>query len=293
MKFRSLCSICAYGVLSVFVGVAVYCIGEFCISLLKKDGSSHAIHCSEKEVDNYYFQKLETFVDPRDSNEYTVLKFAEYRGCSMSELDSGFLAGDTVTFHLMLENIRYKTKCSKCLDSACERGRYYPFAERFNACPAGWTIATAMQNAGLFFGKSGRLTDYPTYCPIKVIDSLDPSGLKKLRLHPHDGILGWVDTVELNLSGFYNSDKETFEYVDSLSVVWTADGFATVIMPNNYTEEEKKWATNALTYNHMKQEYFYSIRCIRIDDPHHNMDSPKSSMTTYYDNMRMLPYLFR
>ena len=127
MKVRSVCSMCAYGVLSLFVGVAVYCIGEFCISLLKKEGSSHVIHCSEKEVDIYYYQKLETFVDPRDSNEYTVLKFAEYRGCSMSEYDSGFLAGDTVTFYLMLENLRYKTKCSKCLDSACERGRYITF----------------------------------------------------------------------------------------------------------------------------------------------------------------------
>ena len=40
-------------------------------------------------------------------------------------------------------------------------------------------------------------------------------------------------------------------------------------------------------------DYFYPIRCIRIDDPHHKMDSPESDMVLYYDNMRGLPYLFR
>ena len=251
-------------------------------------------HCSEKNVDDYYFQKLETFVDPRDSNEYTVLKFAEYRGCGMSEYDSGFVAGgDTVTFHLMLENLRYKTRWSVCLDSSCERGRYYAFKGRIEACPAGWNIASARQNAGLFFSENGRLSYWPTFNPIKVVDPLDPSGLKRLRSRLHEKNWGLVDTVELNLSGFYNTDKSIFELVDSLSIVWTAEGFPTVIVPNNYTEEEKKLASFVLTVGFMKPEYYYPIRCIRIDDPNHKMDSPKSNLTTYYNNMRELPYLYQ
>ena len=112
-------------------------------------------HCSEKNVDDYYFQKLETFVDPRDSNEYTVLKFAEYRGCGMSEYDSGFVAGgDTVTFHLMLENLRYKTHCSVCLDSACERGRYYGATR---SVPCGLENCFGSSECGSLFLKKGAL----------------------------------------------------------------------------------------------------------------------------------------
>lgn len=251
-------------------------------------------HCSEENVDDYHFQKLETFVDPRDSNEYTVLKFAEYRGCLMSERDSGFVAGgDTVTFHLMLENLRYKTHCSVCLDSACERGRYYAFMGRLEACPAGWRIASAKQNAGLFFSKKGHLKYWPTFSPIKVVDPLDPSGLRRLRARRHEASLGWVDTVELNLSGYYNPEKKAFEFVDSLSVVWTAEGVPTVIVPNNSTEEEQKGALNVLTGILVQQDFYYPIRCIRIDDPNHKMDSPESNMTTFYNNMRELPYLYR
>ena len=251
-------------------------------------------HCSEKNIDDYYFQKLETFVDPRDSNEYIVLKFAGYRGCDMSEHDSGFVAGgDTVTFHLMLENLRYKTHCSFCLDSSCERGRYYGFMGRLEACPAGWKIASAQQNAGLFFSKKGHMKYWPTFSPVKVVDSLDPSGLKRLRARLHEKTYGWVDTVELNLSGYYNRDKDTMEFVDSLSVVWTADGFPTVIVPNNYTEEQQKGVMETLRGFILEQDHYYPIRCIRIDDPHHKMDSQESNMTTYYNNMRQLPYLYR
>ena len=249
--------------------------------------------CSEKATDDYYFQKLETFVDPRDSNEYTVLKFAEYRGSTMSERDPGFLSGDTVTFHLFVENLRYKTKNSRCLDSACTRGRYYPILDRIGACPAGWTIASAMQNAGLYLDKDGYMRHTPTFSPIKTIDPRDPSGIVRLRSRPHDGTLGWVDTLDLNLSGFYNTETKSFEYVDSLSVVWTSDGFATVISPNNYTEEEKEWTAAAMKFGRMKPNYLYPVRCIRIDDPHHKMDDAQSDMVTYYNNMRMLPYLFR
>ena len=264
------------------------------IVLLVDDPATGAdARCPAADVDVYYFQKLETFVDPRDSNEYTVLKFAQYRGCAMSERDSGFLAGDTVTFHLMLENLRYETKSSICLDSTCERGRYYPFGDRWRICPAGWTIASAMQNAGYhIFG--GRMQDYPTFSPIKVVNPEDPSGLRRLRARPHDGTLGWVDTVDLNLSGFYDIKKGAFEFVDSLSVVWTADAFATVIMPNDPTEEQKAWAADAMSsYARMKVDNLYPVRCIRIDDPNHNMDTKKANMETYYNNMRMLPYLFR
>lgn len=251
-------------------------------------------HCSEKNVDDYYFQKLETFVDPRDSNEYTVLKFAEYRGCGMSEYDSGFVAGDdTVTFHLMLENLRYKTHCSVCLDSACERGRYYGFMGRLEACPAGWKIASAHQNAGLFFSKKGHLKYWPTFSPVKVVDSLDPSGLERLRARRHEKSFGWVDTVELNLSGYYNPEKRSFEFLDSLSVVWTDEGFPTVIVPNHYTEEQQEGIKETLRGFILEQDYYYPIRCIRIDDPNHKMDSPESNMTTYYNNMRQLPYLYR
>lgn len=264
------------------------------IVLLVDDSDPKAdSHCPAADEDLYYFQKLEAFVDPRDSNEYTVLKFAQYRGCTMSERDPGFLSGDTVTYHLMLENLRYKTKSSICLDSTCERGRYYPFGDRWHVCPAGWTIASAMQNAGYHIF-NGRMQNYPTFSPIKVVDPKDPSGLSRLRARPHDGTLGWVDTVDLNLSGFYNIEKGAFEFVDSLSVVWTGDAFATVIMPNNPTEEQRAWAADAMSsFTRMKIDNLYPVRCIRIDDPNHNMDSKKANMETYYNNMRMLPYLFR
>ena len=251
-------------------------------------------HCPAEDIDDYHFQKLETFVDPRDSNEYIVLKYAGYTGCDMSEHDSGFVAGgDTVTLHLMLENLRYKTHCSFCLDSSCERGRYYSSIGRLNACPAGWKIASAEQNAGLFFSPKGHLMYWPTFSPTKVVDSLDPSGLKRLRAHLHEETYGWVDTVELNLSGFYNSDKDTMEFVDSLSVVWTGDGFPTVIVPNSYTKEQQDGIKETMRGILLKQDYYYPIRCIRIDDPNHMMDSQKSNMTTYYNNMRQLPYLYR
>jgi len=250
-------------------------------------------HCSAQDVDEYYFQKLETFVDPRDSNEYTVLKYAGYKGCLMSEFDSGFVAGDTVTFHLMLENLRFKTKCSTCLDSTCERGRYYSARERDRVCPAGWTIASARQNAGLFFGKGGKMVYWPTFSPVKTIDVEDPSGLRRLRSRPHDGTVGLVDTVDLNLSGYYDVEKESFVYVDSLSVVWTMGGFASVIVPNRVTEEEKAWVSKAMVKEFLKPEHMYPIRCIRIDDPKHIMDRPESGMTRYYNNMQWLPYLYR
>jgi len=251
-------------------------------------------HCPAEDVDDYHFQKLETFVDPRDSNEYIVLKYAEYRGCGMSEHDSGFVAGgDTVTFHLMLENLRYKTRCSFCLDSSCERGRYYSSIGRLNACPAGWKIASAEQNAGLFFSPKGHLMYWPTFSPTKVVDSLDPSGLKRLRARLHEETYGYVDMVELNLSGYYNSDKDTMEFVDSLSVVWTGDGFPTVIVPNHYTKEQQEGVKETMRGILLKQDYYYPIRCIRIDDPNHMMDSQKSNMTTFYNNMRQLPYLYR
>ncbi len=267
-----------------------YGLVELYYALTKEDRPYS--HCSIDNLDEYYFQKLEKFVDPRDSNEYTVLKFAGYRGCSYSEQDSGFLAGDTVTFHLFVENLRYRTRCSKCLDSTCERGRYYPFAERYNACPAGWTVASAIQNAGLHFW-NGRMSYYPTFSPILKVDSADPSGLKRLRSRLLEKNYGFVDTLELNLSGFYNVETERFEYVDSLSVVWTSDGFATVVPPNDYSEDERKWGTAAMGICKMKPENLYPIRCIRIDDPKHIMESPEYKMVTYYHNMRMLPYLFR
>jgi uncharacterized protein (TIGR02145 family) len=250
-------------------------------------------HCPEENIDDYHFQKLETFVDPRDSNEYVVLKYAEYKGCTMSEHDSGFVAGgDTVTFHLMLENLRYKTHCSFCLDSSCERGRYYSSIGRLNACPAGWKIASAEQNAGLFFLK-GHLMYWPTFSPVKVVDRSDPSGLKRLRARLHEETYGWVDTVELDLSGFYNNEKDSMEFVDSLSVVWTGDGFPTVIVPNHYTKEQQNEIKETLRGILLKQDYYYPIRCIRIDDPNHKMDSQESNMTTFYNNMRQLPYLYR
>jgi uncharacterized protein (TIGR02145 family) len=211
----------------------------------------------------------------------------------MSEHDSGFVAGgDTVTFHLMLENLRYKTHCSFCLDSSCERGRYYSSIGRLNACPAGWKIASAEQNAGLFFLK-GHLMYWPTFSPVKVVDSSDPSGLKRLRARLHEETYGHVDMVELNLSGYYNSDKKTFEFVDSLSVVWTDGGFPTVIVPNYYTKEQQERVKETLRGILLKQDYYYPVRCIRIDDPNHMMDSQESNLTTYYNNMRQLPYLYR
>jgi len=103
----------------------------------------------------------------------------------------------------------------------------------------------------------------------------------------------FADELRVNLSGFYNTETKSFEYVDSLSVVWTSDGFATVISPNNYTEEEKEWTAAAMKFGRMKPNYLYPVRCIRIDDPHHKMDDAQSDMVTYYNNMRMLPYLFR
>ena len=203
---------CAWIVLCFVVGAVVGAAGSVTVTLLldsvenkwKPSRSFYYTNCPADQVDSYYFQKLETFVDPRDSNEYTVLKFADYKGCGMSEHDSGFLAGDTVTFHLMLENLRYKTRCSKCLDSTCDRGRYYPFYERGRVCPAGWSIASAHQNAALFIGRNARIQYWPTFAPVKVVDPEDPSGLKRLRSRSHDGSWGLVDTVELNLSGYYN-----------------------------------------------------------------------------------------
>lgn len=278
------------------IGFVVGLVSSIFITRLEiswKPPRSYA-HCPEKDIDDYHFQKLETFVDPRDSNEYTVLKFAEYKGCLMSERDSGFVAGgDTVTFHLMLENLRYKTHCSLCLDSSCERGRYYGFMGRLNACPAGWKIASAEQNAGLFFSPKGHLMYWPTFSPIKVVDPSDPSGLKRLHARLHEETYGYVDMVELNLSGYYNSDKKTFEFVDSLSVVWTGDGFPTVIVPNHYTKEQQDGVKETLRGILLKQDYYYPVRCIRIDDPNHKMDSQESNMTTFYNNMRQLPYLYR
>ena len=294
MVFKTVFKACAKLALYMTAGFLGGLLVAAVIAVLDGDPAPKAVsRCPAADVDDYHFQKLETFVDPRDSNEYTVLKFAEYRGCTMSERDPGFLAGDTVTFHLMLENLRYKTKSSICMDSTCQRGRYYPFGDRWNVCPAGWTIASAMQNAGYhIFG--GRMQDYPTFSPVKVVDPEDPSGLRRLRARPHDGTLGWVDTVDLNLSGFYNIEKGAFEFVDSLSVVWTADAFATVIMPNAPTEEQKVWAADAMSsYARLKPDNLYPVRCIRIDDPNHNMDTKRANMQTYYHNMRMLPYLFR
>lgn len=294
MVFKTFFKACAKLALYMTAGFLGGLLVAAVIAVLDGDPAPKAVsRCPAADVDDYHFQKLETFVDPRDSNEYTVLKFAEYRGCTMSERDPGFLAGDTVTFHLMLENLRYKTKSSICMDSTCQRGRYYPFGDRWRICPAGWTIASAMQNAGYhIFG--GHMQDYPTFSPIKVVNPEDPSGLRRLRARPHDGTLGWVDTVDLNLSGFYDIKKGAFEFVDSLSVVWTADAFATVIMPNDPTEEQKAWAADAMSsYARMKVDNLYPVRCIRIDDPNHNMDTKKANMETYYNNMRMLPYLFR
>ena len=292
MSGKDMCRACARW----FVGLVVaFLVGYFGVRVARFlwEDSPRAGRCPEQYMDDYYFQKLETFVDPRDSNEYTVLKFAEYRGCTMSELDPGFLAGDTVTFHLFVENLRYRTPHSRCLDSACARGRYYPFAERGSACPAGWTLASAMQNAALYLDRKGRMTYYPTFSPIKAVDPQDPSGLARLRSRPHDGTRGWVDTLDLNLSGFYNPEKGAFEYVDSLSVVWTSDGYASVISPNGYGEQEKAWTAEAMKPDRMNPLYHYPVRCIRIDDPRHKMDSPESGMVTYYNNMRMLPYLYR
>ena len=83
------------------------------------------------------------------------------------------------------------------------------------------------------------------------------------------------------------------EFVDSLSVVWTGDGFPTVIVPNHYTKEQQEGVKETLRGILLKQDYYYPIRCIRIDDPNHMMDSRESNMTTFYNNMRQLPYLYR
>ena len=69
---------------------------------------------------------------------------------------------------------------------------------------------------------------------------VDPSGLERLRARRHEKSFGWVDTVELNLSGYYNPEKRSFEFLDSLSVVWTDEGFPTVIVPNHYTKEQQE-----------------------------------------------------
>lgn len=294
---------CAWVVLCFVVGAVVGAVGTCAIRLLldsveikwKPSLSFYYVNCPANQVDNYYFQKLETFVDPRDSNEYTVLKFADYKGCRMSEHDSGFLAGDTVTFHLMLENLRYKTKCSKCLDSdsTCERGRYYPFYERGRICPAGWNIASAHQNAALFIARNARIQYWPTFSPIKVVDPEDPSGLKRLRTRLQNGSWGLVDTVELNLSGYYNGEKGAFEYVDTLSIVWTSDAIASVIVPNDTALRHWELLKSIVEEERLKPEYLYPVRCIRIDDPKHIMDNPESDLIAYYNNMRQLPYLYR
>lgn len=294
---------CAWVVLCFVVGAVIGAVGTCAIRLLldsveikwKPSLSFYYVNCPADQVDNYYFQKLETFVDPRDSNEYTVLKFADYKGCRMSEHDSGFLAGDTVTFHLMLENLRYKTKCSKCLDSdsTCERGRYYPFYERGRICPAGWNIASAHQNAALFIARNARIQYWPTFSPIKVVDPEDPSGLKRLRTRLQNGSWGLVDTVELNLSGYYNGEKGAFEYVDTLSIVWTSDAIASVIVPNDTALRHWELLKSIVEGERLKPEYLYPVRCIRIDDPKHIMDDSESDLVTYYNNMRQLPYLYR
>ena len=248
-------------------------------------------HCPEKDIDSYYFQKLETCVDPRDSNEYIVLKLTEFRNYLKSENDSGVIADDTVTFQLMLENLRFKTWKSKCLDSTCERGRYYPFFERGRVCPAGWSVASAEQNAALHF-EGLHIVFSSVFSPIRAVDKQDPSGLKRLRSRFHDGPLNFIDTIYLNLSGFYNVEKETFEFVDSLSIVWTSDGFASVIFPDDFSTEENALSHAAIEKGRMKPEDFYPVRCIRIDDPHHKMDGPKSNMIRHYNRTRELPYLY-
>ena len=293
---------CVLTLLAFVVGAVIGTVGACAIRLLldsveikwKPSLSFYYTNCPANQVDNYYFQKLETFVDPRDSNEYTVLKFADYKGCRMSEHDSGFLAGDTVTFHLMLENLRYKTKCSKCLDSdsTCERGRYYPFYERGRICPAGWNIASAHQNAALFIARNARIQYWPTFAPVKVVDPEDPSGLKRLRSRSHD-TWGLVDTVDLNLSGYYNGEKGVFEYVDTLSIVWTSDAIASVIVPNATASRHWELLKSIVEEERLKPEYLYPVRCIRIDDPKHIMDNPESDLILYYNNMRQLPYLYR
>ena len=292
---------CAWIVLCFVVGAVIGAAGSVTVTLLldsvenkwKPSRSFYYTNCPADQVDSYYLQKLEAFVDPRDSNEYTVLKFADYKGCGMSEHDSGFLAGDTVTFHLMLENLRYKTRCSKCLDSTCERGRYYPFYERGRVCPAGWSIASAHQNAALFIGRNARIQYWPTFAPVKVVDPEDPSGLKRLRSRLHDDSWGLIDTVELNLSGYYNGEKGVFEYVDTLSIVWTSDAFASVIAPNDSVVQLKELLISVMDMDRLKPEFLYPVRCIRIDDPKHIMDNPESDLITYYNNMRQLPYLYR
>ena len=292
---------CVLTLLAFVVGAVIGTVGACAIRLLldsveikwKPSLSFYYTNCPANQVDNYYFQKLETFVDPRDSNEYTVLKFADYKGCTMSEHDSGFLAGDTVTFHLMLENLRYKTRCSKCLDSTCERGRYYPLYERGRVCPAGWNIASAHQNAALFIASNARIQYWPTFAPVKVVDPEDPSGLKRLRSRSHDDSWGLVDTVDLNLSGYYNGEKGVFEYVDTLSIVWTSDAIATVIVPNDTALRHWELLKFIVEEERLKPEFLYPVRCIRIDDPKHIMDNPESDLILYYNNMRQLPYLYR
>lgn len=291
---------CVLTLLAFVVGAVIGIAGSVAIRQLldnveikwKPSLSFYYRNCPANQVDSYYFQKLETFVDPRDSNEYMVLKFADYKGCTMSEYDSGFVAGDTVTFHLMLENLRYKTRCSKCLDSTCERGRYYPLYERGRVCPAGWNIASAHQNAALFFAGNARIQYWPTFAPVKVVDPEDPSGLKRLRSRSHD-TWGLVDTVDLNLSGYYNGEKGVFEYVDTLSIVWTSDAIASVIVPNDTALRHWELLKSIVEEERLKPEYLYPVRCIRIDDPKHIMDNPESDLILYYNNMRQLPYLYR
>jgi hypothetical protein len=126
-----------------------------------------------------------------------------------------------------------------------------------------------------------------------VVDPEDPSGLKRLRSRLHDDSWGLVDTVELNLSGYYNGEKGVFEYVDTLSIVWTSDAFASVIAPNDSVVQLKELLISVMDMDRLKPEFLYPVRCIRIDDPKHIMDNPESDLITYYNNMRQLPYLYR
>ena len=94
MVFKTFFKACAKLALYMTAGFLGGLLVATVIAVIDGDPAPKAVsRCPATDVDDYHFQKLETFVDPRDSNEYTVLKFAEYRGCTMSERDPGFLAG--------------------------------------------------------------------------------------------------------------------------------------------------------------------------------------------------------
>ena len=79
---------CVLTLLAFVVGAVIGAVGACAIRLLldrvevKWYPERNYTHCSAPNVDNYYFQKLETFVDPRDSNEYTVLGLQSFLWCS-------------------------------------------------------------------------------------------------------------------------------------------------------------------------------------------------------------------